>query len=78
MDTLGDNIDVQFSADVSDSKKLTAGALKKHSKASEPTPTEEDDEEMDVDRDDSRSTVSKASTMKRAKAAAKRKKPNRK
>ena len=72
MDTLGDNIDLQVGTDVSDSKKLTMTALKKHSKASEPAHEEEDDEEMDEEREDSRSTVSKASTMKRAKAAAKR------
>jgi nuclear GTP-binding protein len=74
MDTLGDNIDMSLDGNAAmkgEGGGLTVAALAKHKKTAQDD-EDEDNSEMEEENDDNKSTVSKASTIKRAKAAAKR------
>lgn len=70
MDTLGDNIDILVDGDFNAKGQLTVDALIKHKKDAKTDEVEDDTEEMEDD--DSRSLISRASTVKRARATAKK------
>ena len=72
METLGDKVDLQLDSDFASNGKLTVDALIKHKKATEVDDDEEDTKEMEEEKDDGRSLVSRASSMKRARASAKK------